>query len=420
MLDPARQLGRGVAFGTGSPSHLLNVRTIGMSAIAEQPAHFLQWAQGQGLTVTGSEFLPRHRYASYLRDALAAAQMTAAPLVTLEHRRRLVTGIRQRSETGTFEVALDDGTALAAHQVVLATGNRPPRPRWLPDHPSVFGDPWRPGVAEAVSSMRSVLIVGSGLTAVDVVLSLRDRGFRGTAHLISTHGLLPAAHHDQVPTPRPPAVRPGEDAARTARGLVRALRADATTADDWRQTVDGLRPVTVELWRDLPPDEQRRAMRHAMRHWEVRRHRMAPQVAAAVDELLRAGRITLGRGRVERLEAFGDAIRATVDHRGSSRTRDVDAAIVCVGPAADPAADPFLARLLATGIAARHPLGMGLDVERDGRVRAADGNAWSRLWAVGSLRKGAEWESTAVPELRLHARDLAASLLGTDAVPRLG
>ena len=112
ILEPAEQLGLGVAYGTRSPSHLLNVRASGMSAIADAPAHFLRWAQGHDPDLTGPEFLPRHRYAPYLRDALVSAQETAAPGVTIEHRQRLVVGVDQGAEAGTFDVTLDDGTDL--------------------------------------------------------------------------------------------------------------------------------------------------------------------------------------------------------------------------------------------------------------------------------------------------------------------
>jgi uncharacterized NAD(P)/FAD-binding protein YdhS len=412
VVEPSAALGAGVAYGTESVSHLLNVRASGMSALADEPGHFRAWAQQRGIAASGPEFLPRLLYGVYLRDTLADAQAAAAPGVTLEHLRARVTGARPAVAAGSLTLLLDDGTELITDQVVLATGNRFAPAPWLPRHPCVVADPWRPGAVEALRDARSILVVGTGLTAVDAVLTLRDAGFQGVAHLVSSHGLFPARHLATEFAPRSPAVQPGGDSARTARGLVRALRADGALADDWRQTVDAIRPLTAELWRGLPPREQRRALRHAARLWEIHRHRMAPHIAADLDELRAKGVLTSERGRVVRVDPLGSGLRATLTSHGVSSTRDIDALIACVGPSADPAKDPLLAALIETGIAARHPLNVGLDVEPDGRVRTADGNAWSSVWAVGHLRRGADWEATAVPELRLHARDLAISLLG--------
>ena len=136
IVEPDQQLGRGVAYGTVSESHLLNVRASGMSAIADEPAHFLDWANARGRAVTGSEFLPRLEYGPYLRDTLGSAQAAAPVGVTVEHQRALATGIHAEVAGGTLEVVLDDGTAVAAHQVVLATGNRSPRPTLAARSPS--------------------------------------------------------------------------------------------------------------------------------------------------------------------------------------------------------------------------------------------------------------------------------------------
>jgi uncharacterized NAD(P)/FAD-binding protein YdhS len=273
----------------------------------------------------------------------------------------------------------------------------------------VIRDPWVPGALERVARDASVAVVGSGLSAVDVVLSLRDRDHRGSVTMISSHGLLPEPHLSEVLPARPPAIDPAR--ASSARGLVRALRVDAAAADDWRQAVDGVRPVTVATWQALPMDERRRALRHVFRRWEVRRHRMAPGVAAALDGWRDEGRLRIVRGRVRAVEPETDRLAVAVDTDGPRLT--VDAVIACVGPSADPLHDPLLASALAAGVVARHPLGLGLDVDAAGRARRLDGSVHEHLWTVGSLRKGAEWESTAVPELRLHARDVAEAISGT-------
>ncbi len=403
VIEPAERLGEGIAYGTRSPSHLLNVRANGMSAFPDRPGHFTEWVRGTGRELPGSEFLPRMLYARYLRDLLAGGAATTPQVRHLRARAVALSSDPQR-------VALADGTEVGADEVVLATGNGMAPLPWLPDTPGVIRDPWAPGTLDGIGRNADVAIVGSGLSAVDVVLSLRERDHQGHVTMISSHGLLPEPHLAEVLRPRPPAIDPAD--VRGARGLVRALRTDAAEADDWRQSVDGVRPVTVQAWQALSVVERRRALRHAFRRWEVRRHRMAPEVAAVLEGQRDAGRLTTVRGRVRSVDVVPDGLAVVVETAGDRRLVPVDVVVACVGPSADPRHDPLLARAVGEGLLARHPLGLGLDVDAAGRACRPDGSTYEHVWAVGSLRKGAEWESTAVPELRLHARDIAAAIGG--------
>jgi uncharacterized NAD(P)/FAD-binding protein YdhS len=341
-------------------------------------------------------------YARYLREILADVE---APTPVRHLRARAVAVSAE-----PLRVTLADGTEVAADELVLATGNGMAPLPWLPDAPGVIRDPWAPGALDAIGQDANVAIVGSGLSAVDMVLTLRDRDHRGHVTMVSSHGLLPEPHLAEVLAPRPPAIDPARLTG--ARGLVRALRADAAAADDWRQSVDGVRPVTVQAWQALSVVERRRALRHAFRRWEVRRHRMAPEVAAVMERQREAGRLATVRGRVRSVDVLGGGLGIIVETGRDRRVVPVDVVIACVGPSADPMHDPLLARAVGEGVLVRHPLGLGLDVDAAGRACRPDGTVHEHIWTVGSLRKGAEWESTAVPELRLHARDIAAAIGG--------
>jgi uncharacterized NAD(P)/FAD-binding protein YdhS len=408
VVEPAERLGEGIAYGTTSPSHLLNVRAAGMSAFADRPIHFTDWARRTGLTLGGTEFLPRRLYPRYLRESLTAA-LRAAHGMVVRHVRAHAAALRT-TDDGAVVVRLDDGTDLPVGDAILATGNGRAPLEWLPDIPGVVRDPWVRGALDGMRPRHRVVIVGSGLTAVDVVLSLRDAGHAGPILLVSSHGLLPLAHAPGPLAPRAPAIDPVRVTG--VRALVRALREDAGTAEDWRQTIDGMRPVTIATWRTLADGERRRALRHAFRHWEVHRHRMAPQVADLLDELRARGQLRLVRGRVRGVAATHGALAVRIRSAGVETSIPADLVVACVGPSADPLHDPLLATAIAEGLVARHPLGLGLAVDVTGRALRPDGSAHPHLWTTGSLRKGAEWESTAIPELRLHARDIAAALTG--------
>ena len=70
----------------------------------------------------------------------------------------------------------------------------------------------------------------------------------------------------------------------------------------------------------------------------------------------------------------------------------------------------------ADGLCRPGPLGIGIATDPDGGVLTASGRAGG-LHALGSLRRGDLWETTAIPEIRAQAFDLAA-LLGRRRPPR--
>jgi uncharacterized NAD(P)/FAD-binding protein YdhS len=411
VVEPAAELGLGAAYGTRSPSHLLNVRASSMSALVDDPGHFLAWAQARGTGADGADFLPRMLYGRYLRDTLTQA-LAAGHGGEVEHRRtradRLVA-----NAGGRLDVLLHGGDVITADHVVLATGNAVAPFAGAPDHPEMVTDPWTAGAIDRLKHVGDVLLIGSGLTAVDVVLTLRDVGHQGRIAMVSSHGLLPESHAPGPLPSLPPFITTGAPEARSIGSAMRAARVAAERADDWRQVVDGIRPETVSLWRALPVVEQRRFLRHVSRRWEVRRSRMAPEIAAALTALRASGRLTLERGRVTRLARIGDRIEASVRSAAGARGMTFDAVVLCVGPSGDPRHHPLLADCIESGLAIRHPLGLGLVVEADGYVPDARGDRRAGMWAMGSLRRGAEWESIAVPELRIHARDLAHAILAS-------
>ncbi|MGW4940219.1 FAD/NAD(P)-binding protein [Actinoplanes sp. NPDC004185] len=378
LIEPGEP-GGGVAYGSARPWHLLNSRAGAMSADPDDPDHFVRWAG-----TTAAAFRPRAEYGRYLRSVLEEADR-AHPGRLRVHRAR----VAALAPDGT--VALDDGGVVHADHVVLATGG-PAAARQQIDHPCYVIDPWRPGVLDALPADRPVLLIGTGLTAVDVALTLTADG-RRTAPVVavSRRGLLPLTHTaDAIP----PAV-PSLDDCATLRDVVRAVRAAAGEAGDWRPVVDGLRPLLDQLWTALTPGEQDAFLRHLARPWECHRHRMAPVVAARVVELRNAGLLEIRAGGVAAWPGLADFA----------------AVVNCAGPGRLPgAAGPLVGGLLAAGLARVGPHGLGLDIDEAGRLVGAGGRAHDRLWVIGPLRRGARWETTAVPEIRAQARRLVTDL----------
>ena len=309
---------------------------------------------------------------------------------------------------------------LAADHVVVATGNgRPTDPANLAGAGAAYvDDPWRTDWLDDLDPGAAVLLVGSGLTAVDVALSLHARGHEGVIHAVSRHGRLPAANRSIATRLAPPCTLPGEPTSATAQGLLRVVRAELAVAaargEDWRSVIDGLRPVTTGLWWGLAAPERERFVRHLARRWELVRHRMAPEPAAPSSCSSTAGGSS-SAPRVRGVEPSAEGAVVALQHGAWCGALAVGAVVNCTGPSLDPAspsAGPLLTGLLASGLGRRERLGLGVDVTPDGQLIGDGGVARAPIWTIGTLRRGAEWESTAIPELRVQAAALAARLAG--------
>jgi uncharacterized NAD(P)/FAD-binding protein YdhS len=408
IVEARGDVGPGVAYGTIDDRHLLNVAAARMSALGEDPDHFLRWARTRLGEVAPSAFLPRRLYGDYLRETLAYAERDAAP----GHELRRVAGraVDIEATPRGARVVLAGGTVLVADHVVLAVGSPPAaRPPELPGDPRVCCDPWSvEALAPAPPGTRTV-IVGTGLTALDVALSATARQDGGTVVAVSRSGRLPHAHLPGLRPPAPPQRLPRHPASLAQLEAFVAGHVERTVATgrDWRDAVDGLRPHVPELWGLLGLEDRRRFLRERARDWEVCRHRMSPAVARRVAELRAAGRLEIRAGRLDRVDADGDRLRARLDGGG---VLTADRLVLCTGFGTDVRADPLLARLIERGHAVADELGMGVRATSDGLLLDAGGAPQPWLATLGPARRGELWETTAAMEIRDQAERLAAVL----------
>lgn len=425
MVNRSGVMARGVAYGTNSPAHLLNVPAGRMSAFPDDPGHFARYVQSRDPSAAPASFVRRSLYGEYLEANLAEAVATGAPN-TLE---QVVAGVASvEPGLGGAVVTTTDGARLRADAVVLAVGNYPPaHPPGLPESflssPWYVRDPWAAGALAAVPTASPVLLVGTGLTMLDVALDLASRGVLG-AVAVSRRGLLPRPHDPDVPPAEPSHRPPGVEALATVSGLIRAVREQVRVrvkdGGDWRQVIDSLRAITPALWSRLDSAERARFLRHARPYWDVHRHRAAPRVCAAVERLRASGWLAVRPGRLLGAEEDEAGVRVRFSPRGTDAADElrVGAVVNCTGPATDvrTAGDPLLANLFRRGLAKPDPLGLGIGVAADGRVVSATGEPSGVLFYVGPLLRARDGEGTAVPELRVHAAGVVGAVLRT-AVP---
>jgi uncharacterized NAD(P)/FAD-binding protein YdhS len=434
VVERRGELGRGIAYSTDEDAHLLNVPMERMSAFCDQPSHFADWATVHtGHPQAPGAYLPRRLYGDYVQDVLAEQERFAQG-GRLERIAGDVVDLCAGDRADAVEMVLSTGRRVACDRVVLALGNlAPPRPSWLIEDPRVIADPWARGAFEGCDE-GTTLLVGTGLTAVDVALSLCRPGAQGKLVAVSGGGKLPFA---QLPGRRehapPPRFEPGPLSLADVRRRVRDHSARMESEGyDWRDVIDGLRPQISDLWRRLPPADRRRFVDVHSRAWELRRHRMAPEVAARVGMLRSEGRLSLMAGRVIGARSNGDAIEVELgpgtgarkhrDRPASPRTLTVDRVVACTGPCSDIAQtpDPLVRRLLATGWAAPDALGLGLCCGPRGELLNAAGRTHEHVYALGPLLRGELWETTAAGEIRTQAEQLASVLCATLGVARPG
>ncbi|RZK00707.1 MAG: FAD-dependent oxidoreductase [Novosphingobium sp.] len=400
------QLAKGLAFGTRQPEHLLNVRAANMSAFPDDLGHFLRW-MGFSSDDQANRFVPRLAYGRYLRELLIDA-LAAAP-----DRAQVRAGeaVAARFDGGAITLSLAGGAALECRALVLALGNFAPTALpVLADLPPGlhFADPWRPGATDGLDAIEHIVLVGSGLTAIDAILSLDRAGYRGRMTALSRRGLKPRSHAESGPVVRPVAEPEASGAA-----LVRAVRQRAESLG-WRAAIDELRPHTQHIWRRHDEASQRRFLRHLRPYWDVHRHRLAPTAASRIAALEGSGRLAFVAGKLVSAEAEGTRARLRWRPRGSASEQvlPADRIISCIGPEGDVtrAGHPLLDDLIAQGRARADAHRLGVDVEQSGRLRNAAGEPQDGLYAVGPLTKGEAWEIVAVPDIRRQVWDLARYL----------
>ena len=347
-------------------------------------------------------FVPRGVYGAYLSSLIEGGErgsdvdmVNDECVDAVEHSR----GVR---------LTLSSGRELAVDVCILATGNELRSARLGTGSIT----PWQRGACDGLPEDAPVLIVGTGLTMVDVAISLARGGHRGVITAISRRGLSPATHRAVKKWPIEQASVPfGAPVSHLMRWLRGLAEECERGGGDWRSVVDAVRPYTTSLWTAMSMDERRRFLRHARPWWDAHRHRMAPGIAETMENLVADGRLRLLAGRVLSCETAAALTRVVYRRRGSSEKESLEVVRVfdCTGLPDDPllTPNPLIRALLASRQARPDPLRLGLDVGTDCALVDAEGRASSRLFAVGPISRATFWEIVAIPDIRVQCAELA-------------
>lgn len=408
LIERRPQVARGAAYSTPHADHLLNVRAAKMSAFADVPSHFADWLAERGAG-DGSSFAERRLYGGYLEELLKEAAAEAGGRLGIVQDEAVEVVRDDRRE----RVELSSGKSVSADAVVLSIGNLPPaRPSIIPENLQnglYVEDPWSADLSHGLSHDDEVLLLGTGLTAIDAALMLESSGFGGRILAMSRRGMVPRAHAE----PPEPVPELAHRLDRSLSKLTRAVREDGDRIG-WQAAVDRLRPHTQPLWASASVEERQRFLRHLRPYWDVHRHRIAPEIARRVAEMEMWGRLSFTAGKLVSVKTEGKGLAISWRRRASHDIEELRVRMIvnCTGPRGDVSrsGERLLDQLVSDGRIRPDPLRIGIDIDASCRAIGSDGAPASSLYAIGPMARGALWEIVAVPDIRVQTDQLAREI----------
>ncbi len=407
---------RGAAYSSQLDYEPLNVPAGKMSLYNHLPDHFFQWltvnGKGNG-TITRDSFVSRRWFGDYLTDNINHVKATSKH-ATLE----VITGeVRDitPAHNNSYNLLLADGAILPAHYVIFATGNETPADILSRNEVAELGskyvsNPWVGNTLNNVKHTDDVLVIGTGLTMVDHVVSLGRRGHTGKVYCLSRNGYLPMPHTTMLDT-----LLTIPDDIEDIRQLAGVLRAKVNEAGAkniaWQNVLDALRPRTSRLWRNLDVASKRYFLKRLKPYWEIHRHRMPLASANALSNMMATGQLKLISGNVVSAALHNGRILFRYYDRKTATTNNltVDLVLNCTGPSGDyyKCDNLLMINLLNKGWLQQDELKLGIKTGTRGEIIKDNGVVLHNAYAIGPVRKATEWESTAVREIRTHAEQVA-------------
>ncbi|AYF49549.1 pyridine nucleotide-disulfide oxidoreductase [Pseudomonas fluorescens] len=425
VIEPRAELGRGEAYSAVELGHTLNGNAARMSVDPDNADDLTQWLTdyiGTGGWPESAEqpvpvselFPPRGLFGVYAQQRLAEAKALSAS--TVEHVRGEVVDLQVSADSTLL--TLDNGQQLRGARAVLATGMFPAARTPQTESSGLNAaavDPWDVQAMTQIDPQAPVLIIGSGLTMVDAVVSLEQAGHRGPIEIFSRHGLLPHARR------QPPSWEDflaADHSLRSPLQLLREVRRQCRLAlaqgIDWQAPLDTVRAHIGRLWSQASEREKRQFVRHVRPWWESHHHRSPPLSAQLVARLREEGRLRIRAASFKGLEPGGEGVTIRLRPRGEQVIRQVSGAALINSSGIEydwrRVARPLPRQLLERGLIQAGPLALGIAADASGAVLDAEGNVSQRLFAMGPPLRGMWWESTAVTDVAIQAKALAAKL----------
>lgn len=415
LLDKSGEFGAGFAYCTPFSYHLLNVRAKDMSAFEDQPHHFVDWLKSNTTNLNKmlpieEQFVARLLYGKYLKSLLRSIQDDASSMVNVKTIAANVIDII--IEKNQAKLILDNGEPIYVDKAVLAIGNGSPSqfPFPVSAATSSLNNPWNYTALNEIPQQDPVMIVGTGLSMIDAILTLYHQQHQGPIYTLSRHGLLPLRHSDRDEI----FTMDLKQLSKPPRLMLQYLRHQARqymqSGGDWRSIVNGLRQHLPTLWQQATIKEKKLFFRHLLPYWNIHRHRVHPPLSDMLNQLASIGQLKVIAGRLIRVEQHKAYVSCR--HTGDVSSMDVKWLINCMGPSLNMKAshEPLVSCLVNSNEASLDELNLGFRVTPQGALLREIGES-PFLYSLGPPTKGSIWECMAVPGIRKQISLLTNELL---------
>ena len=409
-FDSKNQFCKGLAYTTSDDQHLLNVRANNMSIFGDEPTHFVEWLKQHHPENNATDFVSRKIFGDYVQSTYNSL-INSNPLVSIVQLTEEVCDIKKNDNE--FEL-ITPNKIHKANKLVLALGN------FLPAHPrsiskefieseSYFQNAFQFDLMQHVLLKKNITIIGSGLTMIDVLVSLRRYSYAGKINIISPHAYIPQAHNNN-PLPN---VKPFIEEAKIYRltellSIVnQQLKKAKNEALNPHSVIDAMRPHLQYIWLNFTLFEKQQFLRHLRHKWGVARHRAPAQTMAIFNEFQSAGTINLVKGRIFDIKKTDSEFEINYTHsKTGQQSLKTECIINCTGPESNYLQIPsiLVKNLIKNGFFEPDSINYGINADKNGEISP-------NVYTIGPPLKGILWESIAVPEIRLQAKDLASKII---------
>ncbi|WP_162144140.1 FAD/NAD(P)-binding protein [Sporocytophaga myxococcoides] len=419
LIEKSEKLCRGAAYSTEFNFHLLNVNAGKMSAFQSDEDNFINWLKENKYPYNHEDYVPRKLYGNYLSSLLYRElneNLDAIDIHTEE-------AIDLTLDNDKAILLLESGKKIISDKVVLAPGNFPPQSDNDPFEKYIndgiyFTNPWdHKTIIDKIHKEEDILILGSGLTMIDLCTTLFYNSHKGKIYTYSRHGFLPAVHKPvNFYPPFYNEIQKASSLTEVFSIVKKHLRSHKQQGGDWRDIIESLRPFNQKIWMSFSAKDKALFLKKLNRLWSISRHRIPQEYQITINELLKNNMLEIHSGTIETLEKNGRKLNITIrkNKHEQPTTISVHRVINCTGPQLNylKLQDPLIQSMFQKGLIHPGPLNLGVDASADGKVK----NHYNEniIYALGSPLTGVLFESTAVPELRLQAEVLADILLFSD------
>ena len=408
LFEPDDLPGHGAAYGRARPEHVLNTPASRLSTSPDEPAQFVSWIM-ETLSSTDPcelcpdevavDFMPRALFGRFVQSKLSES-LGARPEVRMV--RIPMEATELGSGVGRLHVSASALGPIPVTHALLATGYGTAAAELIGE------DPYGCGAMAGLDEASRVAIIGTGLSMIDTMISLRAAGYSGRVAAISRHGLVPRPHAELGTAAFPVALRTDLAPSRMLRAVREAVRRARARNIPWQAAVDGLRGQAGTIWNMLDSTAQRRVLRHLRPIWNVHRHRVDPRLASFIDREVADGTLEIVRAQVMSSVTGEGGVEIGLRRHGTRRAEIVrfDRVFDCSGvrPALE---SPLISQMIASGMASRDRHGLGIVVSESGRVAGRSGQ---EIYALGPLGLGSQWEVVSVPEIVEQCAAMAAEI----------